>query len=73
MLPLDAFRDFIPVTELPGEELGYFQTLGGFVLAQLGRFPAAGDRITWGCYAFEVVDMDGQRVDKVLVQETPTP
>ena len=73
MLPLDEFRDFIPVAELPGEELGYFQTLGGFVLAQLGRLPAAGDRVTWGGYDFEVLDMDGQRVDKVLVQETKTP
>ncbi len=73
MLPLDEFRDFIPVNELPGEELGYFQTLGGFVLAQLGRLPAAGDRVTWGGYDFEVLDMDGQRVDKVLVQETKTP
>jgi putative hemolysin len=70
MLPLDEFREFIPVDELPGEELGYFQTLGGFVLAQLGRLPETGDRITWGGYDFEVVDMDGQRVDKVLVQET---
>ncbi len=72
ILPLDEFRDFIPVAELPGEELGYFQTLGGFVLAQLGRLPAAGDRVTWGGYDFEVLDMDGQRVDKVLVQETST-
>lgn len=72
MLPLDEFRDFIPVAELPGEELGYFQTLGGFVLAQLGHLPAAGDRVTWGGYDFEVLDMDGQRVDKVLVQKTPT-
>jgi putative hemolysin len=73
MLPLDEFRDFIPVDELPGEELGYFQTLGGFVLAQLGRLPEAGDRVTWGGYDFEVMDMDGQRVDKVLVQETKMP
>jgi len=73
MLPLDEFRDFIPVNELPGEELGYFQTLGGFVLAQLGRLPAAGDRVIWGGYDFEVLDMDDQRVDKVLVQETKTP
>ena len=73
MLPLDAFRNVIPVDELPGEELGYFQTLGGFVLAQLGRLPATGDRVTWGGYTFEVLDMDGQRVDKVLVRETPTP
>jgi putative hemolysin len=73
MLPLDELRDFVPVSELPGEELGYFQTLGGFVLAQLGHLPAAGDRVTWDGYDFEVLDMDGQRVDKVLVQEMATP
>lgn len=71
MLPLNEFRAFIPVAELPGEELGYFQTIGGFMLAQIGRLPAAGDRISWGGHAFEVVDMDGQRVDKVLVTTNP--
>jgi len=59
--------------DLPGGEWDYFQALGGFVLARLGRLPAAGDRVTWGGYDFEVLDMDGQRVAKVLVQETKMP
>ena len=44
-----------------------YQTLAGFVLAHLGRLPTAGDAFTWHGRRFEVVDMDGRRVDKVLV------
>jgi putative hemolysin len=67
MLPLDELRETIPIGELPGEEQGYFQTLGGFVLAELGRLPVAGDKVEQNGYGFEVMDMDGNRVDKVLV------
>ena len=67
MLPLDDLRDTVPIGELPGEEQGYFQTLGGFVLAELGRLPIAGDTVEQNGYRFEVMDMDGNRVDKVLV------
>ncbi len=67
MLPLDELRETLPIGELPGEEQGYFQTLGGFVLAELGRLPQAGDKVGQNGFAFEVLDMDGNRVDKVLV------
>jgi putative hemolysin len=50
-----------------------FVTLAGFVLAQLGRLPIVGDSVEWGDYAVEVVDMDGRRVDKVLVRPKSTP
>lgn len=50
------------------EELGY-DTLAGFILALLGRIPTAGDTLIWGPLRFEVVDMDGHRVDKVLIQQ----
>jgi len=49
-----------------GEGSGY-QTVGGMVMGALGRVPAAGDRFELGGHSFEVVDMDGWRVDKVLV------
>lgn len=52
--------------ERPGARVGY-QTLGGFVMAQLGRLPRAGERFEAAGVSFEVVDMDGRRVDKVLV------
>lgn len=54
---------------MPGEEEG-FTTLGGFVLAHLNRIPSPGDRFTVGNWQFEVVDMDGNRIDKVLIGPT---
>lgn len=52
---------------LPNESTADFQTVGGFVVTQLGRIPAAADYFEWQGWRFEVVDMDGRRVDKVLV------
>jgi putative hemolysin len=52
---------------LPGEEDGAYETLGGLIMSQLGKIPDAGDEFDWGDYRFEVVDMDGYRVDKVLI------
>jgi putative hemolysin len=55
--------------ELPDEQRGDYQTVGGLVIDRLGRIPTAGDRFEWGGFSFEVVDMDGLRVDKVLVEK----
>jgi putative hemolysin len=54
---------------LPNETDAAFQTLGGFVVTQFGRIPAAGDKFDWGDWRFEVMDMDRRRVDKVLVTQ----
>ena len=59
--------------DLPQEEAAEYQTLGGFVVTQFGRIPAAGDHFDWGGWRFEVMDMDGRRVDKVLVARLPAP
>jgi putative hemolysin len=70
LLPLDRFKEIFAITgELP-EETSY-QTLGGFILFQLGRIPTATDVVEWEGLRFEVVDMDGNRIDKVL--GTPRP
>lgn len=53
------------------EEEADYQTVGGMVMNALGRVPAAGDRFEHEGYAFEVLDMDGRRVDKVLVAPIP--
>lgn len=66
MLTVDEFLELLHL-ELPEEDRGDYQTLGGFVMAELGRLPAAGDRFDWEGFRFEVVDMDGHRVDKVLI------
>lgn len=57
--------------DLPGEEENAFNTLGGFVMHMLGRIPTVADHLDWGGYRFEVMDMDKNRVDKVLVARLP--
>jgi putative hemolysin len=57
--------------DLPEEDLGTYNTLGGFAMLRLGRVPRVGDAFTWESYRIEVVDMDGNRVDKVLVTRLP--
>jgi CBS domain containing-hemolysin-like protein len=52
------------------EDAGTFQTLGGLVMAQLGRIPTVADHFEWNGLRFEVMDMDRNRVDKVLVTDT---
>lgn len=52
---------------LPDEEEGSYHTIGGFVMARLGRIPRTADRFEWHGVLFEVIDMDGRRIDKVLV------
>ena len=59
--------------ELPPEEIGAYHTLGGFVMARLGRVPKAADAFDWGGMHFEVVDMDGRRIDKVMVNRLAAP
>lgn len=71
MLPVDEFNEIFRVTKLPNEEKGYFQTLSGFVMDFLGRIPTTGDSFEWNRLRFEIVDMDGFRVDKVLVVPLP--
>ena len=58
------------IDNLPEGEAGAYHTIGGFVMARLGRVPRATDHFEWGGMRFEVMDMDGRRVDKVLVART---
>lgn len=67
MMDIDDFTERFDIPILPGEEQGYFQTLGGFIMTHLGRIPEPADQFEWGGWLFEVMDMDGRRVDKVLV------
>ena len=70
MLPVEDFRDLLDLDVLPGEADNAFETLGGFVMAHLGRIPAVADTFDWHGFRFEVVDMDGRRVDKILVSSS---
>ena len=66
MVGLDELRQVLGVSHLPGEDAD-FHTLGGYVMARLNRVPMVADRLTAAGYRFEVVKMDGRRVDRVLV------
>ena len=65
MLSVEDLKEIFNILHLPDEQ--EYETLGGFVMIQLGRIPQTADRFDWNNLTFEVVDMDDKRVDKVLV------
>jgi putative hemolysin len=67
LLAADELRQHLGLRDLPREAVEDYQTVGGMVMAYLGRVPVTGDRFGWQEFSFEVVDMDNRRVDKVLV------
>ncbi|MFN3742010.1 MAG: hemolysin family protein [Anaerolineales bacterium] len=69
MLPVDDFKELFSLPQLPHEE--EYETLGGFIMTMLGRIPQVADRLEWRNLRFEIMDMDGRRVDKVLVTTMP--
>jgi len=66
MVALDEIKQALRMPHLPGEDTD-FHTLGGYLMARLNRVPMVADRIIAGGYRFEVVEMDGRRVDRVMV------
>jgi len=66
MVALDEIKQALRLAHLPGEDAD-FHTLGGYLMARLNRVPMVADRVIAGGYRFEVVEMDGRRVDRVLV------
>jgi putative hemolysin len=67
MLSVDDFKEIFNVETLPGEKRDAYQTLGGFIFTQMGRVPAVAESFEWQGLRLEIVDMDGKRIDKVLV------
>jgi putative hemolysin len=65
---IDEFKDLLKLSDLPEEDRAGYQTVAGFILTQLGHIPTAGNFFLWEGLRFEVVDMDGMRIDKVLVE-----
>ena len=66
MLGLDELKQLLGVSELPGEDPD-FHTLGGYLMARLNRVPMVADRVSAGGWRLEIVEMDGRRVDRVLI------
>jgi putative hemolysin len=69
MLGVDEFKEIFKIHALPHED--EYETLSGFVMVSLGQVPQATDQFEWHGLRFEVIDMDGRRVDKVLVTTLP--
>jgi putative hemolysin len=75
LIPVPELKDRLALKNVPEEERGRYNTLSGMVMLLLGRLPQTGDRCEWGGWCFEIVDLDGKRIDKVLatpVKEVPT-
>jgi putative hemolysin len=73
MVGLDQLRDITGLAAVPQEEEADFHTLGGFMMSRINRVPTVGDKFTVDGWRFEVVDMDGRRVDRVLVVPPKAP
>ncbi len=67
LIPVPEMKDRLEIRELPEEDRGRYNTLAGMIMLLLGRLPRTTDVVEWGGWRFEVVDLDGKRVDKVLV------
>ncbi len=68
-LPIDSVKRLLDVEQLPDEETYRYDTLAGLVISLLGQIPSAGEVAHWDGWRFEVMDMDGLRVDKVLISQ----
>jgi putative hemolysin len=71
LIPVPELKDRLSLRELPEEDRGRYNTLAGMIMLLLGRLPATADHVDWEGWRFEVVDLDGKRVDKVLVSRGP--
>ena len=67
LIPVPELKDRLDLRVLPEEGRGRYNTLAGMVMLLLGRLPKISDVVQWDVWQFEVVDLDGKRVDKVLV------
>jgi putative hemolysin len=67
-LSTEDLREVLGIGELPEEGEHDFHTAAGMVVANFGRIPHVGEHFEWRGLCFEVVDLDGARVDKILVK-----
>jgi putative hemolysin len=72
LIPMPELKDRLDLKELPEEDRGRYNTLAGMIMLLLGRLPEITDSVEWEGWRFEVVDLDGKRVDKVLASLSPT-
>jgi magnesium and cobalt exporter, CNNM family len=71
LIPVPELKDRLKLKELPEEDR--YHTVSGLAMMLLGRLPQTGDKADWGGWRFEIVDMDGKRIDKVLATPLGAP
>lgn len=71
LIPIPELKDRIGLRTVPEEDKERYHTLSGMLLLLLGRLPAITDIVYWSDWKFEIVDMDGKRIDKVLASRVP--
>ena len=69
LVDIEEFKETIGVRELPDEDRVGYQTLAGFILSYRGAIPSIGDNFDWNGFHFEIADMDGLRIDRVIVNK----
>jgi putative hemolysin len=69
LIPVPELKDRLEMKALPDEDRGRYNTLAGMVMLLLGRLPQTTDSVEWDGWRFEVVDMDGKRIDKILASQ----
>jgi len=67
-LPVDELRDLIGGGKLPDEDEHDYHTAAGMIIARFGRIPNPGEHFDWAGWRIEVIDLDGPRIDKLLLQ-----
>ena len=73
LIPIPELKDRLELRSVPDEDRARYQALSGMLMLLLGRMPQTGDTIVWENWRFEIVDMDGKRIDKVLASQVPMP
>jgi putative hemolysin len=69
LMPVSELKVRLELDDLPSEARGRYNTLAGLLLLVLGRLPVTGEKIQLQAWEFEVVDLDGRRIDKILARK----
>ena len=72
-IPVVELKDRLGLKTVPEEEKGRYETLSGMMMLLTGKLPAVTDKVVWEAWEFEVVDMDGKIIDKILATKVEVP
>ena len=73
LIPIPELKDLLGLSDVPEEDKGRYHTLAGMLMLLLGRLPRVADQIDWNQWRFEVIDLDGHRIDKIIAKRMTEP